>query len=138
MEGYRWVKNVVQRKRKGGKPAIFINIFISNIFVPKSYLSPKMLKQSGLYLPHKTPLLNPGLNVLLWPQSSTVVLRQGNQIFCTLLQNLTTSFVQNIDLKFIIVGDINRLNIAPILNLSPDLKQVVKVFKEEIQMHFLM
>ena len=31
------------------------------------------------------------------------------------------------DLKFLIVGDLNRLNLKPILNLSPDLKQVVKV-----------
>ena len=31
------------------------------------------------------------------------------------------------DLKFLILGDINRLNIKPILNLSPDLHQVVKV-----------
>ena len=31
-------------------------------------------------------------------------------------------------MKFIIAGDVNKLNIKPILNLSPDLKQVVKVF----------
>ena len=24
IEGYRWVKNVIQRKRKGGKPALLI------------------------------------------------------------------------------------------------------------------
>ena len=24
MDGYGWLKNVVQRKRKGGKPAIFV------------------------------------------------------------------------------------------------------------------
>ena len=32
------------------------------------------------------------------------------------------------DLKFIIAGDYNKLNIKPILNLSPDLKQVVGIF----------
>ena len=31
------------------------------------------------------------------------------------------------DLKFLIVGDVNRLNLKPILSLSPDLHQVVKV-----------
>ena len=31
------------------------------------------------------------------------------------------------DLQFIIAGDTNRLNLSPILSLSPSLKQVVKV-----------
>ena len=31
------------------------------------------------------------------------------------------------NLKFILSGDFNRLNIKPILNLSPDLKQMVEV-----------
>ena len=30
-------------------------------------------------------------------------------------------------IEFIIAGDTNRLNLSPILNLSPDLQQVVKV-----------
>ena len=39
----------------------------------------------------------------------------------------TLCYLYGSDLKFILSGDINRLNINPILNLSRDLVQIVKV-----------
>ena len=132
MDGYRWVKNIVQRKRKGGKPAIFLR--------EKDYhikeLCPEVIT---------VPIDVEVVWVLLTPKNRNVYSRIKNivvaSVYYSSTQTRKTEFLDHIaeaysilcskygsDLKFIIAGDVNKLNIKPILNLSPDLKQVVKVF----------
>ena len=66
IEGYRWVKNVVQRKRKGGKPAILVS-------------------EKDFYIKELSP-------TLLWPQSTTAQPRPKSPNFWTTSLNLTVSF----------------------------------------------
>ena len=131
MDGYRWVKNIVQRKRKGGKPAIFLK--------EKDYhikeLCPEVIT---------VPINVEVVWVLLTPKKLNVHSKVKNiavaSVYYSSTQTRKSEFLDHIaqaystlcskygpDLKFIIAGDVNKLNIKPILNLSPDLKQVVEV-----------
>ena len=131
IEGYRWVQNVIQRKRKGGKPALLIN-------------------EKDYYIRELCPdIITVPVNVeavwsLLTPKNTTVHSKVKRiavaSVYYSSSQTRKSDFLDHIseayhtlcakygsDLKFIITGDFNRMNIKPILNLSPDLKQVVQV-----------
>ena len=98
MEGYRIIKNVVQRKKKGGKPVLLINeddFFVKNIAVASVYYT-KATKRSD-FIDHIS-------------EAYTL---------------LSAKYGPNLD--FAICGDFNRLNIKPIHNLTPTLKQLVSV-----------
>ena len=131
IEGYRWVKNVVQRKRKGGKPAILVDE--KNFYIKE--LSPEIIT---------VPINVEAVWILLTPKNSTVNSRIKHiavaSVYYSSTQTRKSDFLDHIseaysilcskygsNLKFLIAGDVNRLNIKPILNLSPDLQQVVKV-----------
>ena len=131
IEGYRWVKNVVQRNRKGGKPAL-------------------LLKEKDYYIKELCPdVISVPVGVeavwaMLTPKNTTVHSKVKRivvaSVYYSSTQTRKSDFLDHIseayhilcakygsDLKFIISGDFNKLNVAPILNLSPDLKQVVQI-----------
>ena len=131
IEGYRWVKNVVQRNKKGGKPAILIS--------EKDYhikeLCPEIIT---------VPVGVEAVWSLLTPKHTTVQSKIKRiavaSVYYSSTQTRRSDFLDHIseayhilcgkygsDLKFIISGDFNRMNVKPILNLSSDLRQVVQV-----------
>ena len=131
IEGYKWVKNVVQRKRKGGKPAILIS--------EKDYHI-KELCPDVITVPIDVEVVW----TLLIPKHASVCSKVKRiavaSVYYSSTQTRKSDFLDHIseafnilcakygsDLKFIIAGDFNKLNTKPILNLSPDLKQVVSV-----------
>ena len=131
MEGYRWVKNIVQRRRKGGKPAILASE--KDYYIKE--LCPEIIT---------VPVDVEAVWALLTPKHRSAQSRIKHiavaSVYYSSTQTKKSDFLDHIseaynilcakygpDLKFLIIGDINRLNIKPILNLSPDLQQVVKV-----------
>ena len=129
MEGYQIVKNVLQRTGKGGKPALIIKkekYFIKELspgvitvpptveaswalLTPKIQVSPeiKHIAVASVYYPKRTKR------------------KAFVDHICETYNLLLAKYGQG--LQFIIAGDFNRLNIKPILNLSPSLSQVVQV-----------
>ena len=130
IEGYKWVQNVAQRRKNGGKPALLINeemFYIKEVcpdlitvpigveacwavLTPKSYLSKSKMKYiavASLYYTVAT--------------KRSEFLDHISEAYHTLCAKYGSN------LKFIISGDFNRLKYKPILNLSADLKQVVTI-----------
>ena len=131
IEGYRWVKNIVQRNKKGGKPAMLINE--KDYYIKE--LCPDVIT---------VPVGVEAVWTLLTPKHTTVHSKVKRiavaSVYYSSTQTRKDDFLDHIslayntlcakygsDLKFIISGDFNRLNIKPILNLSQDLKQVVQI-----------
>ena len=128
IEGYQLVQNVVQRKKKGGKPAILVN---KNMFHVKE-LSPDVVS---------VPVNIEAAWVLLTPKSSFSSSKFKKIVVASLYYTSSTKRSEFLDhisetysllcakygpnIGFLLAGDFNRLKIGPILNLSPDLKQVV-------------
>ena len=132
LPNYQIITNVRQRDFKGGKPAILVN---ENKFIVKK-LCPE---------PVTVPIGVEAVWALVTPK------KQCTQKFkyiavCSLYyrgpkstkkQELYDHIAETFHylsskygsgIQFIIAGDTNRLNLKPILNLSPNLKQVVKCF----------
>ena len=130
MEGFKVIKNVVQRNRKGGKPALVIN---EEKFVVKQ-LCPDVIT---------VPVTVEAVWSLVIPKCATSKSRVRNIAVASVYYTKATKrsdFIDHIseaytilsakygpNLDFAICGDFNRLNIKPILNLSPYLKQLVSV-----------
>ena len=131
IEGFTWIKNIVQRKRKGGKPAILVSKKDHYI----TQLCPDIIT---------VPINVEAVWTLLTPKHRSTNTRIKHIAVCSAYYSSTQTrkadFLDHIsqsyhllcskygsDLKFLIVGDLNRLNIKPILSLSSDLQQVVKV-----------
>ena len=131
IDGYRWIKNVVQRNRKGGKPAILASE--KDYYIKE--LCPDIIT---------VPVNVEAVWILLTPKHRSVHSRIKHiavaSIYYSSSQTRKSEFLDHIseaysilcskygsDLKFLIAGDFNKLNIKPILSLSPDLKQVVKI-----------
>ena len=131
IENFKIITNVKQRNFKGGKPAIFIN---ENKFYVKK-LCPD---------PITVPIGVEAVWCLITPkvQNSRIIKKiavasiyyrgpkstKKKELFDHISETyyyLTALY--GTDLHFIIAGDTNRLNLAPILSLSPRLKQCVKV-----------
>ena len=127
---YKIVTNVKQREFRGGKPAILVN---ENKFVVKK-LCPDVIT---------VPVGVEAVWVLITPKKRTCnkfkyiaicsVYYRGpkstkkKELFDHIAESfhlLSAKYGSNI--QFIIAGDTNRLNLSPILNLSSNLKQVVK------------
>ena len=131
IEGYRWVKNIVQRRRKGGKPAILISekdYYIKEL-CPEVITVPVDVEVAWALL---TPKYRSPQSRIKHIAVASVYYSSSQTRKDDFLDHISESY--NIlcakygsDLKFLIIGDINRLNIKPILNLSPDLHQAVKV-----------
>ena len=130
MDGFRVIKNVLQRKGKGGKPALIIRE--SNFFIKE--LCPDVIT------------VPPGVEAvwaLLTPKSGGSKANIRHIAVCSYYYTLKTKRSEFIDhisevynilcakyspgLQFILAGDTNRLNMKSIFNLSPNLKPQVKV-----------
>ena len=132
LDNYQILSNPKQRNFKGGKPAILVKTEKFNvqplcpdiITVPVgvetvwALISPKAINS-------RNRIRNIAVCSLYYrgPKST-----KRKELFDHIAEsyNLLTA-KYGADLHFIIAGDTNRLNLSPILNLSPTLKQVVTV-----------
>ena len=131
IDNYCWIKNVVQRRRRGGKPAILAStehfhvtelspdIITVPIDVEVSWalLTPK-------YRNSKSRFNHIAVASVYYSSSQT---RKGMFLDHIVESYNILSSKYGSELGFLMVGDVNKLNLRPILNMSPDLKQVVKV-----------
>jgi hypothetical protein len=129
VEGYKVIKNVLQRKRKGGKPVLVIKkekYFIkelcpsvitvsSSVEVSWALLTPKV--QTNPEVKH--------IAVASVYYTKRTKAKDFTDHICEAYNMLLSKYGQG--LHFIISGDFNRLNINPILALSPNLFQVVDI-----------
>ena len=131
IEGYKWVKNVVQRQRGGGKPALLISEkdFHVTELCPDIITVPINVEVVWALLTPKKRLNRTRINhiVVASVYYSSTQTRKND-----FLDHISETYhklcsIYGTDLKFIFSGDFNRLNIKPILNLSRDLAQIVKV-----------
>ena len=129
LENYEIISNVFQRKGKGGRPAIIVN---TNNFIVHNLTNTLINIKWGIEI----------VWCLLTPKNSTtnskiqkiacasVYCKPGSKSKTDLQDHIAESY--NIlrtkyqkGLHFIIAGDTNDLNLAPILTLSPNLSQIV-------------
>ena len=128
-EGYKWIQNVVQRKKKGGKPAILVNEDMFHI---------KELCPDVITVPIGVEAVWALLIPKNLPPNSKIKQIAVASIYYSSTQTRKNDFLDHISqsyntlcskygnsLGFIIAGDFNRLKMQPLLNLSPDMRQVV-------------
>ena len=130
MEGYKVIKNVVQRNRKGGKPALVINEdkFIVKQLCPDVITVPVTVEAVwSLVIPKNLAGNSRVRKIAVASVYYTKATKRSEFIdhISEAYTLLSAKFGPNLD--FAICGDFNRLNIKPILNLSPNLKQLVTV-----------
>ena len=133
LENFRIIKNVKQRDFKGGKPVILVNeqkyhvkpLCPEPITVPVgvecvwALITPKQLSPQS-----KAKYIAVASIYYRGPKST-----KKDEFFDHIAETfhfLSSKYGPNI--QFVIAGDTNRLNLSPITNLSPNLKQEVKVF----------
>ena len=133
LENNRIITNVKQRDFKGGKPAILINedkyhvkpLCPEPITVPIgvecvwALITPKNVSPQS-----KVKYIAVAAIYYRGPKST-----KKDKLFKHIAETfhfLSSKYGSNIHL--VIAGDTNRLNLSPIKNLSPNLKQEVKVF----------
>ena len=129
IEGYKWIQNIVQRRRRGGKPAILVSERDFNCveLCPDTVTVPLNVEIVWALLTPKRKLMNTRISRIVVASlyySSTLTKKSE------LIDHISETYhflcaKFGSDTKFIIGGDVNRLNISSILTLSPDLKQVV-------------
>ena len=132
LDKYKILSNVKQRDFKGGKPAILVNeekYFVKSlcpepITVPVgvecvwALLTPKNVKPQS-----KVKYIAVAAIYYRGPKST-----KKDELFDHIAESfhfLTSKYGSSI--HFVIAGDTNRLNLSPITNLSPNLRQEVKV-----------
>ena len=129
MDGYQIVKNVLQRSGKGGKPALIIKNekFHIKELCPTLFTVPPTVEATWALLTPKIQV-NPAVKYIA-VASVYYAKRTKRKDFidhiCEAYNVLLAKYGQGI--HFIIAGDFNRLNINPILDMSPSLKQVVDI-----------
>ena len=129
-DGYKIIKNVVQRNRKGGKPALIIkeeNFHIKQL-CPDIITVPIGVEAVWAMLTPKNVQNNSKVkNIAVASIYYTRATKRSDFIdhICEAFSILSSKYGPNLD--FAICGDYNRLNINPILNLSPNLKQLISV-----------
>ena len=129
MEGYQIVKNVMQRTGKGGKPALMINkdkYFIKEL-CPSVFTVPATVEATWAVLTPKNQVNSEVKHIALASIYYAKRTKSKDIIdhICEAYNVLMAKYGEG--LHFIIAGDYNRLNIKPILNLSPSLSQVVNI-----------
>ena len=129
VEGYKVIKNVLQRKRKGGKPVLVIKkekYFIKEL-CPSVITVPSSVEVSWALLTPKVQT-NPEVKHIAVASvyyTKRTKAKDFTDHICEAYNMLLSKYGQG--LHFIISGDFNRLNINPILALSPNLFQVVDI-----------
>ena len=129
MDGYQVVKNVKQRSGQGGKPALMINkskYFIKEL-CPSLFTVPPTVEATWALLTPKQLVRSEVKQIAVASIYYTPRTKNKDIIdhICTAYHTLLARYGDG--LQFIIAGDYNRLNIKPILDMSPSLSQVVKV-----------
>ena len=130
MENFAFIKNTKQRSGQGGKPAIFVST--------KDYF----VKELGVDVIAVSPNVE-AVWALLTPKSGGCRSKIKNIAACSYYYTKNTNRSEFLDhiteayhiisakygpgTHFIIAGDSNRLQLNPILNISPSLKQVVTI-----------
>ena len=130
MDGFRVIKNVLQRPGKGGKPALVVS--------EKNYHIKELCPDVVTVPPNIEAVW-----ALLTPKAGGSKANIKHIAVCSYYYTQKTKRSEFIDhiseafnilsakygpgLHFILAGDTNRLNLKSILNLSPRLKQLVKV-----------
>ena len=132
LENYRVISNVKQREFRGGRPALIINEDKYHIkeLCPDPITVPIGVEAVWAIITHKqasprskVKYIAVGSIYYRGPKST-----KKQELFDHIADTfhyLCSKYGSGID--FIIAGDTNRLNLSPILNLSPELQQVVKV-----------
>ena len=131
IDGYKWVQNVMERNVKGGKPAMLIkeeNYFITNL-CPEIVTVPVGVEAAWALLTKKSRSSSSNVKhiVVASLYYSSTQTKKGDFLDHISSTYHTLCAKYGSDLKFILSGDINRLNVKQILHLSRDLKQVVEV-----------
>ena len=131
MDGYTWVQNIVQTTKKGGKPAILANnkLFHIKALCPDVVTVPVGVEAGWALL---TPKNRKSGSKITKIAVASVYYSSSQTKKSDFLDHIAQSYnllcaKYGSDLKFIIAGDLNRLRIGPILNLSPNLRQVVQI-----------
>ena len=127
------ITNVKQRDFKGGKPAILVNEdkFYVKELCPDPITVPVGVECVWALL---TPKHTSPQSKVKYIAVASIYYRgpkstKKDELFDHIAQTfhfLSSKYGTNI--HFVIAGDTNRLNLSPITNLSPNLKQEVKVF----------
>ena len=132
LENYRIISNVKQREFKGGNPAIIINEEKYHIkeLCPNPITVPIGVEAVWAIISNKKA--NPKSKIKYIAVSSIYYRGPKSTKKQELFDHIADTFhylcsKYGAGIEFIIAGDTNRLNLAPILNLSPELEQVVKV-----------
>ena len=131
IEGYKWVRNVCQSNRGRGKPHILISekdFHITEIS-PEPITVPVNVEVAWALLTPKRKLQGTRINHIVVASVYYSSTQTSRVAFLDHISESYHALCSNYgsDLKFIIGGDVNRLNIKPILNLSAGLTQMVKV-----------
>ena len=129
-EGYRILKNVSKRSGKGGKPALIIKEerFIIKQLCPDVITVPVGIEAVwALVTPKNINSTSKVKNIAVASMYYTKATKRANFIdhICQTFNILSAKCGPN--LHFAICGDLNRLNINPVLSLSPNLKQLITV-----------
>ena len=129
MDGYQIVKNVLQREGNGGKPALIIkkDKFFVKELSPSVITVPPTVEASWALL---TPKIQLNAEVKHIAVASVYYAKRTKRRdfidhICEAYNVLLAKYGQG--LQFIIAGDFNRININPILDLSPSLSQIVQI-----------
>ena len=132
LEGYKVITAVNPRNFRGGKPAIIINEqkYIIKPLNPDPITVPDGVEAVwALITPRNTKPNNQFSHIVVasiyyrGPKST-----RKDALFDHIAESYHYLMAKyGNGLQFIIAGDTNRLNLSPILNLSPSLKQVVQV-----------
>ena len=130
MEGYKILKNVVQRRKKGGKPALVIKEekFHVKHLCPDVVTVPIGVEAVwALVTPKNIPSNSKVKNIAVASIYYTKATKRSDFIdhISEAFAILSAKYGPN--LHFAICGDFNRMNIKPILNLAPNLKQLITV-----------
>ena len=131
LENYRVITAVNPRNFKGGKPALIINEekFFIKPLNPELITVPDGVEAVWALLTPKDSKPNTQFSHIAvasiyyrGPKST-----KKDELFDHIAQSYHLLMAKyGLGLQFIIAGDTNRLNLSPILNLSPSLKQVVQ------------
>ena len=130
IEGYKWVQNVAQRRKNGGKPALLINeeMFYIKEVCPDLITVPIGVEACWAVLTPKSDLSQSKMKYIAVASLYYTVATKRSEFLDHISEAYHTLCAKyGSNLKFIISGDFNRLKYKPILNLSADLKQVVTI-----------
>ena len=130
IEGHRIIKNVLQRSGKGGKPALVIsekNYFIKELCPDVITVPPKIEAVWALLTPKAGGSKGAIRHIAVCSYYYTEKTKRSEFVDHVSEAYNLLSAKYSPGLHFILAGDTNRLHLKSILNLSPNLSQVVNI-----------